>query len=98
MIAITAALPSGSGVEEGGMEVDGVVPRKEAWIMATTGEIDPAAGGKVVIWELGTRRQVQTLEEHKTQVVALAIHPTGRFVATGSLEPEKIINIWRDDE
>lgn len=80
-----------------GMEVDGPGGKKEAWVLATTGE-SGVAGGKVVIWELGTRRVGQVLEGHRSAVIALAVHPSGRMVATGSLEPEKVIHVWRDDE
>lgn len=71
------------------------VAKREAWV------VSGSENGKVVIWELGSRRVIQVLEgtgteAHQRPVVALAVHPDGRSIATGSLEPEKVIHIWRD--
>lgn len=71
------------------------VAKQEAWV------VSGSENGKVVIWELGSRRVIQVLEgtgteAHQRPVVALAVHPDGRSIATGSLEPEKVIHIWRD--
>jgi COMPASS component SWD3 len=99
VVTITSALSSRGGCEEDvDMENHDSITRKTgAWIIATSGEMG-AAGGKVSIWDLATRRILQMLDRHQGQVVALAVHPTGRLIATGSVEPEKIIHIWRDDE
>jgi COMPASS component SWD3 len=87
----------GVGVDVNGVGVDGVpvAKRREAWV------VSGSENGKVVIWELGSRRVIQVLEgtgaeAHQRPVVALAVHPDGRSIATGSLEPEKVIHIWRD--
>jgi COMPASS component SWD3 len=40
---------------------------KEAWVIAGS------ENGKVVIWEMGSRRVIQVLEGHRNAVVALAV-------------------------
>lgn len=68
--------------------------RPDAWIV--TG----SENGKTVVFDLGSKQVVQVLEQdgpHGTSpVVALAVSPDGRTIATGSLEPGKIIHIWQD--
>ena len=89
------ALPSSSS---GGMEIDSVQPSQpskgEAWVVCGS------ENGKVVIWELSSRRVAQVLEEggHQAPVVALAVSPDGRTIASGSLEPERLVHIWRDSD
>lgn len=51
--------------------------------------------GCAVIWDLQDRRVLQTLPGHSTPVVAVAVDPTGRIVATGSIEPEATIKLWQ---
>lgn len=63
----------------------------DAWV------VSGSENGKIVLWELSSRRVAQLLEGHKTPVVALAVSPDGRTLATGSLEPESSIQIWHDD-
>jgi COMPASS component SWD3 len=86
--------------------------RRESWVV--TG----SENGKVVIWDLGSRRVLQVLEGEgsvHSPVVAVAVsslllfvmwsfsadliqvHPDGRTIASGSLEPERLIQMWRDD-
>ncbi|WWC59183.1 uncharacterized protein I303_101732 [Kwoniella dejecticola CBS 10117] len=65
--------------------------RKDAWIIAGS------ENGKIVIWDLQSKSVMQVLEGHTSTVVALAVHPSGRIVASGSLEPERSIKLWRVD-
>lgn len=51
--------------------------------------------GCAVIWDLQDRRVLQTLKGHNTPVVAVAVDPSGRIVATGSIEPEATIKLWQ---
>lgn len=51
--------------------------------------------GCAVIWDLQDRRVLQTLRGHGTPVVAVAVDPSGRRVATGSIEPEATIKLWQ---
>ncbi|WWD00310.1 hypothetical protein V866_007221 [Kwoniella sp. B9012] len=53
--------------------------------------------GKIVIWELQSKNVCQVLQGHLNTVVAIAVHPNGRTIASGSLEPEKSIRVWRVD-
>ncbi|KAK8846772.1 hypothetical protein IAR55_005860 [Kwoniella newhampshirensis] len=62
----------------------------DAWVV--TG----SENGKLVIWDLQTKRVLQVLEGHQSPVVAIAVHPNGKIIASGSLEVEKVINLWRD--
>lgn len=66
--------------------------KQAAWILAT------GDGGRITIWDLSTRRVVQVLDKHVSAAVALAVSPNGRMIATGSIEPEKVVHVWRDDE
>lgn len=50
--------------------------------------------GSVVLWDLQERRVVSILEGHTSPVVALAVSPDGT-IASGSLEPEHAIRLWR---
>jgi COMPASS component SWD3 len=63
-------------------------PKAEAWL------ISGSENGKIVIWDVGSRNVVGILEGHERPVVALAVSPDGRKIASGSLEPEKTIRIW----
>lgn len=60
----------------------------EAWLMSGS------ENGKVVIWDVKSRSVVAILEGHDRPVVAIAVSPDGRRIASGSLEPEKTIRIW----
>lgn len=91
-----AARKQVNGTHEMGMDVDDSEPqpqthRAEAWL------VSGSENGKTVIWDVGSRNVVGVLEGHERPVVALAVRPDGRSIATGSLEPEKTIRIWRLD-
>ncbi|ODN75392.1 hypothetical protein L202_06549 [Cryptococcus amylolentus CBS 6039] len=63
-----------------------------AWIM--TG----SENGKIIIWNVQTKAIVQVVEgytSHQSSVVALAVSPDGRTIASGSLEYERSIKIWK---
>lgn len=102
-------------VADGAMDIDTngtgdehkTTGKGEAWV------VSGSENGKVVIWEVSSRRVAQVLEDggHNTPVVAVAVgripcllgdeadcqvSPDGRRLATGSLEPEKIIHLWHD--
>ncbi|WVF70044.1 hypothetical protein IAT40_004831 [Kwoniella sp. CBS 6097] len=85
----SSASPSKKGLGLGRTKAE------EAWIV--TG----SENGKLVIFDLQSKRVVQVLqgaEEHRSAVVAVAVHPNGKIIASGSLEPEKAIKLWRVDE
>ncbi|KAL1409753.1 WD domain protein [Vanrija albida] len=69
------------------MDVDGA--------LAAARVVAGSENGKAVIWDLQDRRVVQVLEGHEAPVVALAVHPDGRTIATGALEPDKKIKVWQ---
>lgn len=62
--------------------------KAEAWL------VSGSENGKIVIWDVGSRNVVGILEGHERPVVALAVSPDGRRIASGTLEPEKTIRIW----
>jgi COMPASS component SWD3 len=70
------------------MNVDELPNRADAWL------VSGSENGKIVIWDVGSRNVVGILEGHERPVVALAVSPDGRRIASGSLEPEKTIRIW----
>ncbi|WWD22084.1 hypothetical protein CI109_106573 [Kwoniella shandongensis] len=65
--------------------------KPEAWVV--TG----SENGKLIIWDLQTKRVLQVLEGHQSPLVAIAVHPDGKTIASGSLEVEKVVKLWRDD-
>ncbi|WVW78732.1 hypothetical protein I302_100692 [Kwoniella bestiolae CBS 10118] len=85
-------LPSG---KEDGMEIDGNSnidvkgPANPALIVAGS------ENGKIVIWDLQSKNVCQVLQGHLNTVVAVAVHPNGRIIVSGSLEPERSVKLWR---
>lgn len=78
---------------ENGLHGIGKRRKRETWV------ITGSENGKVVICDLGSRRVLQVLEaeaDHPSPIVAIAVHPDGRTIASGSLEPDRAIRIWRD--
>ncbi|WWC87236.1 uncharacterized protein L201_002124 [Kwoniella dendrophila CBS 6074] len=63
--------------------------KQDAWI------ITGSENGKLIIWDLQSKSVIQVLQSHNSTVVAVAVHPSGRIIASGSLEPEKAIKLWR---
>lgn len=63
---------------------------KEAWVASGS------ENGRTVIWELSSRQVLQVLEAQNcnTPIVAVAVSPDGRCIATGTLEPDKTIRLW----
>ncbi|KAK6903999.1 hypothetical protein I203_107511 [Kwoniella mangroviensis CBS 8507] len=59
--------------------------------------VSGSENGKIVIWDLQSKNVCQVLQGHLNTVVAIAVHPNGRIIASGGLEPEKSIRLWRVD-
>lgn len=92
--AIVFAAPGGAGLANG----HGAEDAMDVDVVGAVGAARVVAGsenGHVVIWDLQDRRVVQVLEGHDAPVVALAVHPDGRTIATGALEPDKKIKVWQ---
>lgn len=76
------------------MEVDGEAKDASASSKPPAWVIAGSENGKVVIWDLQDRRVLQVLEGHVSPVVAVAVTPDGRTIATGALEPDRTIKLW----
>jgi WD40 repeat protein len=61
----------------------------DTWVLAGTDK------GGIIVWDLATRTLAQIMEGHMASVLALAVHPTGAWVASGSAEPERTIRVWK---
>jgi COMPASS component SWD3 len=49
--------------------------------------------GRVIVWNLNSRAVVMEKQCHEKPVMAVAVHPTCKVIATGSLEPDVSIKI-----
>jgi WD40 repeat protein len=47
---------------------------------------------KVLAVDLGTRKVVRAMQDHTNRVVSVAVSPSGKYIATGSLD--KTVKIW----
>ncbi|GMK56441.1 hypothetical protein CspeluHIS016_0302810 [Cutaneotrichosporon spelunceum] len=84
------------------MDVDSAVPSAAPSAAPSPGRpkgpvtlvVAGSENGSVVVWDLQERRVVAVLNGHTSAVVALAVSPDGT-IASGSLEPERSIRLWR---
>ncbi|WVR04444.1 hypothetical protein IAU60_001447 [Kwoniella sp. DSM 27419] len=79
-------------VQSGTNPPGGKLDRPDAWI------VSGSENGKLVIWDLQSKRVVQVLEGdlgHTSPVVAVAVQPGSRLIASATLEPEKSVKMWR---
>lgn len=56
--------------------------------------VDPPYDKTVRLWDVEQRREVAVLEGHTGGVLAVAFHPGGKFLASGSGPPESVIRVW----
>ncbi|CDS00316.1 hypothetical protein, partial [Sporisorium scitamineum] len=60
----------------------------------TTAVVCGSEDGKVFVWHVQSKEVLAQWQAHKHVVVAVAVHPTARIVATASVEPENTIKLW----
>ena len=51
----------------------------------------------IYIWEMNSRQIVQKLSGHSDIVVSVDAHPKNNLIASGSLENDKTVKLWRSN-
>jgi len=57
--------------------------------------ISGSADKTVCIWDLNSRHLLQQLEGHEDVVVAVSAHPTTDIIASGALDKDKTVRLWK---
>lgn len=52
----------------------------------------------VYLWDVQSRKVVQKLVGHTDSVISVSCHPTLNMIASGSLENDKTVKIWTQEE
>lgn len=57
--------------------------------------VSGSADNNVCIWDINTRALLQRLPGHTDVVVAVAAHPSVDLIASGALDNDKTVRLWR---
>lgn len=60
--------------------------------------ISGSADKSVCIWDINSKQLVQKLEGHSDVVVAVASHPKEDIIASGALDSDRTIKLWRPNQ
>lgn len=57
--------------------------------------VSGSADNTVCVWDINTKKLLQRLNGHSDVVVAVAAHPTMDLIASGALDEDKTVRLWK---
>lgn len=60
--------------------------------------ISGSEDGRIFVWNMQSRKVIQVLTGYSSTVLTTDSHPTENIIASGGLEPDNVVRIWRSDK
>jgi len=57
--------------------------------------VSGSADNRVCIWDINSKNLLQRLQGHTDVVVAVAAHPSLDLIASGALDTDKTVRLWK---